>query len=211
MPTEKPTREKRTRMSAEDRRADILLHAKKVFASNGYAEASTSELARASDITEPMLYKHFGSKKGLFLVVLAEFGDDFIARLRARLEQHAHTDILDALAHVIPDYLTTLSEDPDIHKIMIQSLSETHDPHIAQGVRKHNQDVYSIIYTLLQRAQNEGYLYRDLDTSSAAWGYMNTIISIQYSVVLDLRAALDPHTLQEINLLWLHALRSHSP
>jgi AcrR family transcriptional regulator len=209
MQTEKHTiKEKRTRMRAEERRADILLHAKKVFATYGYSDASTGELAHASDITEPMLYKHFGSKKGLFCAVLKEYSTDFMIRLRARIEHHSDIDILDALDHVIIDYITTLEEDPDIHKIMMQTLSETHDPDIAQKVRKHNEEVYSIIHTLLQRAQHEGYLYRDLDTSSATWGYMNTIISIQYSVVLDLQSALDHHTLQEINRLWLHALRS---
>ena len=64
------TTEKRTRMRGEERREDILNHAKTVFARFGYADASTSELARASEVTEPMLYKHFGSKKGLFLAVM---------------------------------------------------------------------------------------------------------------------------------------------
>ena len=68
------TQEKRTRMRGEERREDILHHAKVVFAHYGYADASTGELARASEVTEPMLYKHFGSKKGLFLAVLNEFG-----------------------------------------------------------------------------------------------------------------------------------------
>ncbi|GAC1664200.1 MAG: hypothetical protein PVS3B3_35930 [Ktedonobacteraceae bacterium] len=196
MPTDK-----HTRMRAEERRADILLHAKHVFATYGYADASTGELAHASDITEPMLYKHFGSKKGLFLAVLAEYGTNFIHRFRTCIEQHADADILDALAHVISDYKTTFEEDPDIHKILVNSLSEAHDRQIADGIRTHNHQVYHIIYTLLQRAQNEGYLYRDRDLSSAAWGYMNAIIATQYSVVLDLHEALDPHTQQEINHL----------
>ena len=46
----------------------MLRSAKRVFARSTYAEASTGELARESEVTEPMLYKHFGSKKGLFRV-----------------------------------------------------------------------------------------------------------------------------------------------
>jgi AcrR family transcriptional regulator len=74
--------EKRTRMSGEERRALILRSAKRVFARSTYAEASTGELARESEITEPMLYKHFGSKKGLFLAVLAEFGGQFLSHYK---------------------------------------------------------------------------------------------------------------------------------
>src|SRR5260370_13542860 len=67
------TQEKRTRMRGEERREFILNRAKEVFARYGYADASTGELARASEVTEPMRYKHFWSKKGLFLAVVSEF------------------------------------------------------------------------------------------------------------------------------------------
>src|ERR1700686_4681704 len=82
--TDEPTNitEKRTRMKGEERREDILHHAKAVFAYYGSPDASTGELARASEVTEPMLYKHFGSKKGLFLAVLNEFGTQFLAALQ---------------------------------------------------------------------------------------------------------------------------------
>src|ERR1700687_113183 len=91
------THEKRTRMKGEERREDILRHAKAVFAQYGYADASTGELARASEVTEPMLYKHFGSKKGLFLAVLKEFSTQFLKALQERISRRAEKDILDAL------------------------------------------------------------------------------------------------------------------
>jgi AcrR family transcriptional regulator len=85
--------EKRTRMSGEERRALILRSAKRVFARSTYAEASTGKLARESEITEPMLYKHFGSKKGLFLAVLAEFGRQFFVALQESVERRAEKDL----------------------------------------------------------------------------------------------------------------------
>src|ERR1051326_3704887 len=87
--------EKRTRMRGEERRALILQSAKRVFARSTYAEASTGELARESEVTEPMLYKHFGSKKGLFLAVLREFGLQFLSMLQERISLRAEKDILD--------------------------------------------------------------------------------------------------------------------
>src|SRR6266496_6042084 len=101
MKSEEPSGEqqpvKRTRMRGEERRALILRSAKRVFARYGYAEASTGELARESEVTEPMLYKHFGSKKGLFLAVLREFGTQFLEMLQERLFSRAEQDVLDAL------------------------------------------------------------------------------------------------------------------
>jgi AcrR family transcriptional regulator len=51
---------KRTRLRGAERRALMLRSAKRVFARSTYAEASTGELARKSEVTEPMLYKHSG-------------------------------------------------------------------------------------------------------------------------------------------------------
>jgi len=44
-------------LRGEERRALILQRAKRVFTRSTYAEASTGELAHASEVTEPMLYK----------------------------------------------------------------------------------------------------------------------------------------------------------
>src|ERR1700688_808841 len=98
MSLEQPTG-KRTRMRGEERRESILRSARHVFARSNYAEASTGELARESEVTEPMLYKHFGSKKGLFLAVLHEFGTQFLDLLQERISRRSKQDVLDALAH----------------------------------------------------------------------------------------------------------------
>src|SRR5437667_8709228 len=110
MSREQPT-VKRTRLRGEERRALILRSAKRVFARSTYAEASTGELARESEVTEPMLYKHFGSKKGLSLAVLREFSTQFLDLLQERLSRRAEQDVLDALAHVVDDYRATIKAD----------------------------------------------------------------------------------------------------
>src|SRR6202051_2117601 len=120
--------EKRTSMRGEERREDILHHAKAVFAHYGYADASTGELARASEVTEPMLYKHFGSKKGLFLAVLKEFGTQFLKALQERISRRAEKDILDALEHVTDDYCAAIKADAETQRILFQAVTESGDP-----------------------------------------------------------------------------------
>ncbi len=202
-------REKRTRMSGEERRAFILAQAKKVFASHSYAEASTSELARASDVTEPMLYKHFGSKKGLFIAVLNEFGELFMQRLKERFDQRVEKDLLEALAQIIPDYRATIRADPDIHKVFFQAIAESGDPQIAQEVGKHNQRIYQLIQNLLRRAKQEGLLDQDVDIDVATWGYLSVIITMQYSVMQQMSETFDDDILKDISRLWLRAIHSY--
>ena len=53
----------------------LLEAARALFAERGYAGTSTREIARAAAVTEPMIFRHFGSKAKLFEeAVLAEFG-----------------------------------------------------------------------------------------------------------------------------------------
>lgn len=58
-----------TRQTAEERRADVLEAARVEFAQHGYHGASTDAIARRAGISQPYLFRLFGSKKGLFLAV----------------------------------------------------------------------------------------------------------------------------------------------
>jgi AcrR family transcriptional regulator len=57
---------KKTRLSAEQRKAAIVRAALPLFARQGYAETTTKDLARAAGVSEPLLYKHFPSKEALY-------------------------------------------------------------------------------------------------------------------------------------------------
>jgi AcrR family transcriptional regulator len=195
------------RMRGEERRKSILAHAKHVFAEHSYADASTGELARASDVTEPMLYKHFGSKRGLFLAVLDEFGNRFLQMFRERVSRKAEQNLVEELGQVFLDYRETIQADPDIQRVLFQGLSEVNDAQVAQGVREYNQDLYMLVHQLLERAQKEEIIRADVHLEVATWGYLSVILAMQYSVILDFQPELTKGTLTELNRFWLRALQ----
>ena len=199
---------KRTRMSGEERRELILRSAKHVFAQHSYPEASTGELARASEITEPMLYKHFGSKKGLFLEVLGQFGRRFMQTWTERVQKHAECDLLEALAEVVLDYRRVIKADPDIHRVFFQAIAESGDPDIAQCVRGHNMRVYEEIYQLVTKAQRQGLIDEEVNIEAATWGYVSMVCAMQFGLMLNLSDELSDKVLTEMSQLWLRALRS---
>jgi AcrR family transcriptional regulator len=196
---------KRTRVRGEERRALMLHSAKHVFARSNYAEASTSELARESEVTEPMLYKHFGSKKGLFLAVLSEFGAQFLETLQERISRRAEKDILDALEHVIDDYNAALKVDPETQRILFQAVIESHDPDVANCVNKHNRAVYGFIRQLVERAREEGYLDPKISLDAATWGCMSMLLALQYSLMLNLSHEIS-RVQKEMSHIWLRGL-----
>jgi len=200
------TQEKRTRMRGEERREFILNRAKEVFARYGYADASTGELARASEVTEPMLYKHFGSKKGLFLAVLSEFAAQFLETLQERISHRAEKDVLDALSHFVDDYNSAIKADPETQRILFQAVTESGDPDIARCVSGHNRTVFGLIRQLVERAREEGYLDPTISTDAAAWGYMSMILAIQYGLMLNLSREV-VQAQEEMSRVWLRGLR----
>ncbi len=197
--------EKRTRLSGEERRALILRSAKRTFARSTYAEASTGELARESEVTEPMLYKHFGSKKGLFLAVLKEFSTQFLNELQERIACRAKQNTLDALEHVVDDFRASVKVDPETQRILFQAVTECGDPDIARCVSGHNRKIYALIRQLVERAREEGYLDPTISPDAAAWGYMSMILAIQYGLMLNLTAEI-AGVQEETSRIWLRGL-----
>lgn len=61
---------RRHRLSAGERREQILGAAMEVFAERGYQEASMIEIARAAGITPAVIYDHFASKAELQITLL---------------------------------------------------------------------------------------------------------------------------------------------
>ncbi|MHC5114468.1 MAG: TetR family transcriptional regulator, partial [Planctomycetota bacterium] len=58
------------RMRATDRRRQLLDVAAQLFAERGYRGATTSDLATAAGVTEPILYRHFENKLDLFVTLI---------------------------------------------------------------------------------------------------------------------------------------------
>ena len=70
------------RLPAAERRQAIVDAALRVFASGSYSGATTAEIARAAGISEPILYRHFASKRELYLACLEAAWDVPAGRVR---------------------------------------------------------------------------------------------------------------------------------
>ena len=59
-----------TRMSADQRREEVLRAATAAFAEGGYQGTSTEDIARRAGISQPYIFRLFESKKQLFIAVV---------------------------------------------------------------------------------------------------------------------------------------------
>jgi len=58
------------RMSASERRAQLIEVGKSVFSEQGYEATSVEEIAARAKVSKPVVYEHFGGKEGLYAVII---------------------------------------------------------------------------------------------------------------------------------------------
>jgi AcrR family transcriptional regulator len=156
------------RLPAEQRRASIVDTALSIFASHSYRHVTTAEIARAVGVSEPILYRHFGSKRDLYLACLEE------AWRRVR-------ELWDRAVAGEPDprlwvgamgraYLEL--EDPRmlIADLWVQAVTEaSDDPEICAYVSRHKLEVHDYVRDVIRRAQEVGGVLPERDAGAEAW------------------------------------------
>ncbi len=120
-----------TRRSAGERREDIIAEAIRHFARAGFNAASTDAIARDAGISQPYLFRLFGTKKDLFLACHQRVHDRVVATFRRAAEGLEPADRLMAMGGA---YVELLS-DRDLLLFQMQSYAACGDPDIRAQVR----------------------------------------------------------------------------
>ncbi|GAA1877937.1 TetR/AcrR family transcriptional regulator [Lapillicoccus jejuensis] len=83
------------RMSATERREQIVQAATAVFGARGYGGTTTDDIARAAGVSQPYVVRLFGTKEALFLAALEDAVEHLVVTFRGVLEQEAGTAPVD--------------------------------------------------------------------------------------------------------------------
>jgi TetR/AcrR family transcriptional regulator len=159
------TTETKTRLSAEARRAAVLETACRVFSRSSYRGATTAEIAREAGISEPILYRHFGSKRDLYLACLDEAWQSFRDEAGTALAE----DPVGCLG-VISDRYMAKGSRFRVVDLWIQALTEaTEDPVIAKALRRQIREMHDFIAEVIRDGQRRGVVNPDRDAAAEAW------------------------------------------
>jgi AcrR family transcriptional regulator len=121
------------RKTADERRESILDAALTEFARRGYSGASTDEIARGAGISQPYLFRLFGTKKELFMASAARCLGDTLAKFQEAAAGKQGEEALCAIGQAYNDLIT---EHPDYLRAQMQSYAACDDPEICAVVRK---------------------------------------------------------------------------
>jgi AcrR family transcriptional regulator len=151
----------KARLAAEERRAALIDAALRVFASGSYKGATTAAIAGEAGVTEPVLYRHFASKRDLFLVCLEEAWSRLRERWGALIEKEPDP------AHWMG---RPVGEKSLLVNLWAQALTEASDDReIKRQLRRHLREVHAFVAGFARRAQASGYIPDDRDPEAEAW------------------------------------------
>ncbi len=180
--------------NAERTRANILQAAIREFSEKGYAGARVDCIADAAGCNKGMIYQYYGSKEGLYELVLAhEYG--LLASIEAEIIQEYNNpgDLLDV---IVDRYFDFLLKTPDFVKIIMwENLNE------ARAVRA-NPDLVTIkapiiecIRSAVRRGRDEGVFREDCNSKevvfaliTGAFSYFSNRYTLPYVLNVDLNS-----------------------
>jgi TetR/AcrR family transcriptional regulator len=191
-------------MRKAERKRQLLGHAKQLFVTLGYQNTTTEKIAAAAGVSEPVLYRHFQSKKVLFLEVLQEIRQATLDRWRA--DSAGLTDPLAKLHAIMDLYLGSTREHALEYRVMHRTLMETEDAEIVSLLRGFYLDSEDLLAEIITDGQQTGVFRRSLDPRVGAWELIRTALGYTLTLPLDVPLYAEPDYLPRAIDCLLHCL-----
>jgi AcrR family transcriptional regulator len=156
------------RLPAAERRQALIETAIRVFTEGSYRGTTTAEIARAAGVSEPILYRHFASKRDLYLAAL----DHVWVQAQAGWERalSASGDACAAVEAMDREHLSVRSAKLQLAELWVQALGEaSEDPELRRHLRRHMRRVHEFTAAMLRRGQEQGVIEPDRDADAEAW------------------------------------------
>jgi AcrR family transcriptional regulator len=136
------------RLTAHERRDEVVRAATKEFAARGYAGTSTVAIARRSKVSQPYLFQLFRTKKDLFVAAVRScFASTRLAFEEtggsARSHRRDPKYVLEEMGHRYVELL----KNRDMLRLQLQAYAACEDPEIRAVVR----DEFAKLYQTVER------------------------------------------------------------
>ena len=100
----------RVRMSGRERREQLIDVARKLFADKGFEAVTIEEIAAKASVSKPVVYEHFGSKDGLYAVIVDREMNLLLAMVSDSLTATEPRALLEQAGRALFDYIEERSD-----------------------------------------------------------------------------------------------------
>ena len=122
------------RLTAVERRNQLIEIGRTVFAERGYEATSVEEIAERAGISKPIVYEHFGGKEGLYAVIVDREMEFVIGEITVAISDGTPRERIEGAALAFlryvkdrPDGFAVLSRDAPANVGMASLLAEVAD------------------------------------------------------------------------------------
>ncbi len=105
------------RMTAAERREQLIDISRGIFAERGYDGSSIEEIAARAGVSKPVVYEHFGGKEGLYAVVVDREVRSLLTMVQDALTAGHPRELLEQAAFALLDYI---EQTPDGFRILVR-------------------------------------------------------------------------------------------
>jgi AcrR family transcriptional regulator len=157
------------RLPAAERRQALLDTALRIFSARSYRGVTTADIAREAGVSEPVLYRHFASKRDLYLACVEEAWQDLRRNWEAAVAAADRpAEWVPAMAAVGRDKLKGY-----LANLWIQAINEAADDEtIRTYLRGHVREVHDFVAEMIRRCQDAGGVPADRDADAEAWIFL---------------------------------------
>ncbi len=168
----KPGRPRAAVVSVRDALID---HALRLFAIEGIAQCNMRKIAIAAHTTPAMIHYHFGDKDGLIKAVLEERVRKVTAVMREVMTQTAlPANIM--LHEFMQSFIRVTASNPWVPKLVLREVYNEHGALRDTFIESFGSNLSRLLLGLIERAQREGSLRKDLDPAATTYAFLSLAI-----------------------------------
>jgi AcrR family transcriptional regulator len=190
------------RLPAAKRRLALIETALKVFSDGSYRGTTTAEIARAAGVSESILYRHFASKRDLYLAALDHVWGE--ARASWELALATTANVREALEAMGRGHVTVRDCKFQMAELWVQALGEAaEDPELRKHLRRHMREVHDFMADVIRRGQAEGVLHAERNADAEAWTFLAGGVLGMVGRRIGLLDEEEVHSIRQARLDWL--------
>ena len=178
------------RLSAGERKNQIIEKASMVFAQKGYKGARTKEIAEACGITEPVLYQHFKNKEDIFFET-QKIGRKNLIKYWGRITDES-PNALAAYKRIMVSLAEYMGAHPVMASVIIQGMGVvSSNKKFGKITTDWFNEQTKFYYELLEKGLEDGSIKPGTDIEYIGWLIRGLFWVLVASATMRFKAGLD--------------------
>ena len=161
------------RQSTESRQAEIIATVVALAAERNPADVTTTDIAKAMNVTQGALFRHFPTKEAMRLAVIEWIETQLMAKLEDA--QASAPDVLSGLEAMFLAHVKFIREFPGVPRLVFAELQQPDSSPVRQRVQQIMRRYRQMLAETLGKAKAARLIRDDVDVQAAAALFLGAI------------------------------------